>query len=155
MSSAIRELIWLEINKHPGATAKAIQETLGCARGNVQTYLGQLYRARMIDRTAQHKPTPAGNTCRYFTYVSACDAYKWTNGGKKFFEPSVPKTVKKAKPAHIAFATGVFDSVKTAPDDRRFAVAPNYVDSVLNELDRLPLGDVLRLRKAIDEALTV
>lgn len=148
MTSILRELIWLEIQKHPGSTVGQIENALNKKQGSgVSTYITQLYRARMIDRKQQLKAVAniAGSTL-YYTYTVACKEYVWVS----------PGAAKKARAVKKGSRLPVALPINPAPTrEAVIKAATSSVDLILAQLQTMSLRDVLKLKAGIDEALTV
>ncbi len=156
MTSVLRELVWLQIQKNPGCTTGQIEIGLGKQKnsGAVSAYIRELYRARKIDRKESYIPTAniSGKT-RCYLYTAVGEKYSWMT----------PGATKKAKAAVKAAKAAIANSAKKAPTHvpelwKILKPSPPSVSPVepwIAMLPSLPVKDVLKLRKAIDEALSV
>lgn len=154
IESPLREIIWLEVQKNPGISAKEIEVNLGIANNTgVHSYLTEMFRARMIDRTLEWKASTnvAGRNSYYaYTVPAECKEFKWVTPGAK----AKAKVAKRAN----AEKHQTPQALPVNPAPTREAVikaATSSVDLILAQLPAMSLRDVLKLKAGIDEALTV
>lgn len=170
-SSPLREIIWLEVQGHPGISAKQIEANLGVAHNTgVHSYLTEMFRARMLDRKLnwQESASVAGRNSYYvYTVPENVKEFKWVTPAAKV----KAKKIKRAKETPKQLVEAISDkqrrsyaekqqalqAVPVTPAPTRQAVVregPINVDVVLANLAHMSVRDVLKLRKGIDEALT-
>jgi hypothetical protein len=146
MTSALRELTWLEIQKNPGCTARAVEAALGARIGH---YLLELYKARMVDRRSVTVLHSSAGGATHHTYTVACTEYKWTPPSqlkkKRKFADQQKKTLMARAQLEACVPTRQ-EVIRSATTD---------VDLILKQLDNMSIREVMRLRKGIDEALTI
>lgn len=154
-SSPLREIIWLEVQGHPGISAKQIEANLGVAHNTgVHSYLTEMFRARMLDRKLnwQESASVAGRNSYYvYTVPENVKEFKWVTPAAKVKAKKIKRTHAEKHQALQAIP------VSPAPAPTRQAVVregPINVDVVLANLAHMSVRDVLKLRKGIDEALT-
>lgn len=152
MTSALRELIWLEIQQNPGSTVAQIEAALGKDRGGVSTYITQMYNARMIARKEIFLPcNNMTGKIRCFQYTVATKEYAWVTPGMAKQIKAEAKAIKSMRPA--------LTSATPAPLLKGMSLShiptqPTPVDSWIAQLPSLPVKDVMKLRKAIDAVFT-
>lgn len=153
MSSVLRELVWLQIQKTPGCSVRQIEAALGKEQGNISVYVLQLWRARKIDRKESFIPTAnvSGKT-RCFLYTVVGETYNWMTPRAAKAAKAAAKAAKKAV---LAGRVPVPEPWKAAQATLHQSVKTDQVDQWIARLPSLPVKDVLKLRKAIDAALTV
>ena len=152
MTSALRELIWLEIQQNPGSTVAQIEKALGKEPNTgVSSYTTDLYRAGKIRRVQLTKA--CNNFARqvlFFSYYVIGKEYTWkVRKNRKPTKAAALKTEKKdltpTKPRKIAQAaqTAIHQAAKT-----------DQVEPWITQLPNLPVKDVMKLHKAIDAVFT-
>ena len=142
MSSILRELVWLQIQKTPGCSVRQIEAALGKEQGNISAYVLQLWRARKLYRKESFIPTSnvSGKT-RCYLYTVVGETYSWMT----------PRAAKAAAKATKKAPTPVPEAWKLRKPSPP-SVSP--VDSWITQLPSLPVKDVMKLRKAIDAVFT-
>lgn len=171
-SSPLREIIWLEVQGHPGISAKQIEANLGVAHNTgVHSYLTEMFRARMLDRKPawQETASVAGRNSYYvYTVPENVKEFKWVTPAAKV----KAKKIKRAKETPKQLVEAISDKQRRSyaekhqalqalpinPAPTREAVikaATSSVDLILAQLQTMSLRDVLKLKAGIDEALTV
>lgn len=151
-----RETLWVHVRDNPYITQKRAAEYIG---HNVQAYLYEMYRSRLMDRRESKIPAPnfAGFVPEYEYYVPE---------GTKYVPPSVrkptrttapmalsPETVRAAAQARVATLSGGITGSLNLSSLNREASGTSTVHQMISKLPDLPVRDVMMLRNAINSIL--
>lgn len=121
----IRELIWLEIQKNPGRSTRQIEEALGRSKNSIASYITQLLKAKLIRRRRVN--APSANVCGTYAYYT-------------FFVARETYTWVDAR-----------RTAKPSPQPS----SDTSIEAWIAQLPDLRVSEVLKLRTAIDKALSV
>jgi hypothetical protein len=161
-----RQLIFETVRDYPGLTAVEITELLGkdVAPSGVTSYLTSLFDANLVRRERKQvmSSVNGGRVSSPFHYYTTVAEYRWEHKPRITRaprEPQTPQVVVQPMPPTPPKWTALTTPQPAPPTpphlQQRWTELlgkdPDPVDSIIDQIKRMPFSDALRLKRKLAE----